>query len=65
MYVRNFLGYILEAMTKITDFSQVNAHNDSVNLQNVCTFTLKNIVTPAIVKIDDGQIILVDKLSME
>ena len=58
------MGYIFESMKKVTNSLEVNSHFESVNLQNVCTFTLKNIKIPAIVKIDDGQIILVDRDAM-
>jgi hypothetical protein len=65
LYIRNFLGYIFDSMSKVTNLAQINNHFESVNLQNVCTFTMKTIKTPAIVKIDNGQIVLVDRLEME
>lgn len=64
LYVRNFLGYILESMTKIQNIQKVNNYFEYVTLRNTCYFTLKTIKSQAILKLDNGEHVLVDKESM-
>ncbi len=51
-------------MTKVTNVENLNKHFSIIAIQNTCTFTLKTIKNPSVVKIDDGQTLLVDKILM-
>lgn len=54
LYIRNFLGFVFESATKVTELDKVNKHFESVTLRNTCFYTLKTIKTPVLLKKDDG-----------
>ncbi len=64
-YIRNFLGFIIESTTKITDLEKVKAHSNAITLQNLCYLTLKPIKNPALLKLDYGVTVVVDREASE
>jgi hypothetical protein len=64
-YIRNFLGFILESTTKIADLEKVKAHSSAVTLQNLCYLTLKPVNNPALLKLDYGITVVVDRDASE
>lgn len=64
LYIRNFFGFILESITKVNNTDKIKSHFEHFVLRNACFFTLKTIKSQAIVKLDSGQFVLIDKESM-
>ncbi len=48
-------------MVKITKTQDIDKHFSRIIVSDSCTFTLKPIKKPALVKVDDGSIFIVDK----
>ena len=64
-YIRNFFGFIIESTTKITDLEKVKTHSNAVTFQNLCYLTLKPIKIPALLKLDYGVTVVVDRDASE
>ena len=60
-YIRNFFDFVLEGFKKLTNMSEIKEKEEDVEVQVNCHFTIKPIKVPRLIKIDNNEIVLVDR----
>lgn len=58
------MGFVIEGLKKLTNIGEIKSTEEAVEIQPNCHFTIKPIKVPRFIKIDNQEIVLVDKEQM-
>jgi hypothetical protein len=64
-HFRDFMDFVVVNLKKLTNMGEVKESEEDVEVQTNCHFTMKPIKVPRLIKIDNQEIVLVDKDQME